>query len=273
MSRIQHILEKAEREGSLLRVRSIEDKRSAAIGAPDHGDMPPLGPERVADPASAVLVPGRTLRDTRLDPLLVAALAPDAPPSEQYRALRLRVSSASHGSSAHVILVTSPGRREGKTLTAANLGLTMAQDFQRRICVVDADLRYSRIHRLFGLADGPGLGDVLIGRASLPDALTLLEDQQITLLPAGRASARPAELLGSPRMCEIVGALRSNFDRVVIDAPATGPLADLAILAPLVDRVVLVVRAGQTTTPAVQEAVATIGDARLLGIVLNDSAG
>ena len=141
----------------------------------------------------------------------------------------------------------------------------MAQDFQRRICIVDADLRHSRLHTLFGLSDGPGLADVLTGRASLSDALIQLEDQQITMLPAGRASAHPAELLGSTAMRQTIETLRSQFDRVIIDAPPTGPLADIGILAPLVDRVVLVVRAGVTTKPAIHDAVAAIDAKQLLG--------
>src|SRR4051812_11859256 len=178
MSRIQHILDKAERDGGLQRMRSIADTRSAPIGTPaDAGEIPLLGPELLSGGAQTMLAPGRTVRDTRIDPLLVVALAPDTPPSEQYRALRMRVSHADHGSPAHVLLVTSPGRREGKTLTAGNLALTMARDHQRRICIVDADLRYPRMHKLFGLTDGPGLADVLTGRSTLADALTEIEDQ------------------------------------------------------------------------------------------------
>src|SRR4051812_8883946 len=270
MSRIQHILDKAERDGGLHRLRSVPDADAIAIGTADALGPLPAGPDVLAPSA---LAPGRIVQDTRLDPLLVAALSPDAHASEQYRALRMRVSHTDHSLPVHVILVTSPGRREGKTLTAANLALTMAQDFQRRICVVDADLRHSRLHRLFGLADGPGLTDVLTGRSTLSDALTRLEDQQITLLPAGSASAHPAELLGSPGMRHMIDTLRAEFDRVIIDAPAAGPLADLGILTPLADRVVLVVRAGYTTKPAIHEAVASIGQPRLLGIVLNDAAG
>lgn len=272
MSRIQHILDKAERDGGLHRMRAVADSSLAAV---ERRDDPTLRPEmlELLEPPTAVFAPGRTLRNTPLDPLLVAALSPEAPAAEQYRALRMRVSHSDHASPVHVILVTSPGRREGKTLTAANLALTMAQDFQRRICIVDADLRHSRLQTLFGLTDGPGLADVLTGRCSLPDALTLLEDQQITLLPAGRPSAHPAELLGSATMRETIDTLRARFDRVIIDAPSAGPLADLGILAPLADRVVLVVRSGQTTRPAIQDAIATIGGTRLLGVVLNDSAG
>jgi len=271
MSRIQNILDKAEREGGLPPVRST-DEHSDAIGVRDDEETPLIEPELAGGTHSGALLPGRSVRATRIDPLLVAALSPDAPPSEQYRALRMRLSHADHGVPAHVLLVTSPGRREGKTLTAANLALTMARDRERRICIVDADLRYPRMQKLFGLPDGPGLADVLTGRSAMTDALTLIEDQQITLLPAGRASAHPAELLGGPRMREVIDTLRSNFDRVVVDAPAAAPLADLGILAPLADRVVIVVRAGQTTKPAIHEAVATIGPERLLGIVLNDTA-
>jgi len=270
MSRIQNILDKAEREGSLLRMRSIAEP----VAAPRHvpAEMPPvvLEPEPLS---GTTLPPGRVVRDTRLDPLLVTAGSPDAPASEQYRALRMRLNHNDQGSPANVILVTSPGRREGKTLTAANLALTMAQDFQRRVCVVDADLRHSRLHKMFGLSDGPGLSEILTGRASLADALTLLEDQQVTVLHAGRPAGHPAELLGGLTMRNTIDALRSQFDRVIIDAPAVLPLADLGILAPLVDRVVLVVRAGQTTKPAIADAVASIGRERLLGIVLNDANG
>ena len=172
------------------------------------------------------------------------------------------------------MLVTSPGRGEGKTLTAANLALTMAQDFQRRICIVDADLRHSRLHKLFGLSDGPGLADVLTGRRDArrrADAARGSADHAAAR-PAGRP-AHPAELLGSPAMRGLIDTLRSQFDRVIIDTPAAVPLADVGILAPLVDRVVLVVRAGQTTKPAIQDARRHASDSRtLLGIVLNDSA-
>jgi protein-tyrosine kinase len=268
MSRIQNILEKAERDGGVLRMRSLTESALAF-------ETPTPAPPEVFDEPVIVepsVAPARVVRDTQLDPHLIAALEPGATAAEQYRALRTRLTH-DHQGSVGVVLVTSPGRREGKTLTAANLALTMAQDFQRRICIVDADLRHSRLQTLFGLTDGPGLADVLTGGASLSDALIQLEDLQITMLPAGRASAHPAELLGSTAMRQTVETLRSQFDRVIIDAPPTGPLADIGILAPLVDRVVLVVRAGVTTKPAIHDAVSAIDAKQLLGIVLNDATG
>lgn len=275
MSRIQNILEKAERDGSVRRTRNLAEPIAAATLANIHtATPPPLPVPDVHAPAAPALGRGRLVIGSGLDPKLVAAFAPSAVAAEQYRALRTRILHADPGTSVNVVLVTSPGRHEGKTLTAANLALTMAQDFQRRICIVDANLRNPQLHRTFGLdgdADGPGLSDVLVGRATLEDALVFSEEQQLSILPAGSAQQHPAELLGSSSMRRTLDTLRSAFDRIVIDAPAAAPLADVGIIAPLVDTVLLVVRAGSTSRPSIQDAVASIDDAKLLGIVLNET--
>jgi capsular exopolysaccharide synthesis family protein len=270
MSRIQNILEKAERDGAVRRVHTMVDQTgtSALIL-----EAPPTFTRQDEDNGrpSPVTSPARSVRTTGLDRKLVAVLSPGAAAAEQYRALRTRVAQADHGRPLDVILVTSPGRHEGKSLTAANLALTMAQSFQSRICIVDADLRHSRQHTLFGVKESVGLTDVLVGTTVLADALVGLDDQQITMLPAGATPSHPAELLGSTAMRRTIDTLRTQFDRVIIDAPSAGPLADVGILAPLVDGVVLVVQAGVTTKPAIQEAVATIGAGKFLGVVLNDT--
>lgn len=269
MSRIQSILEKAERDGSVRRVRNVGEHLpppSSSPGVPAHdpgGLSSSLSEPRLA---SVNVVTG-----ARLDPLLVAALAPSSTAAEQYRALRTRILHADIGSVVNVVMITSPGKAEGKTLTAANLALAMAQDFQRRVCVVDANLRKPMLHHVLGLTEGLGLADVLLGRAVLTDALVTLEEHEMTVLPAGGPAAHPAELLGSIAMRRTIDALRTNFDRVVIDAPATVPLADVGILAPLVDTVILIVRAGVTSKPAIQDAVSAIDEGKLLGIVLNET--
>jgi capsular exopolysaccharide synthesis family protein len=274
MSRIQNILEKAERDGSVRRIRGADSPPPPAPAfidapsqaAPSPAEMDTVG---VAVKASA---PVRVVSGARLDRRLLPATAADSVAAEQYRALRTRIFHADNGAAVHVVLITSPGRGEGKTLTAGNLGLTMAQDYQRRTCVVDADLRHPQLQRLFGLPDGPGLSDVLAGEATLEEALVTVEDHQITILPAGRICARPAELLGTTAMRRTLETLRSQFDRVVVDAPATTPLADVGILTPLVDSVLLVVRSGTTSKPAIHDAVAALDASKLLGVVLNEAA-
>jgi non-specific protein-tyrosine kinase len=275
MSRIQNILDKADRDGAVRRMRGITDSLGTAALAPD-APVAPVATSANAedfaatDPAAVVAPPpAHTVPGDRLDPVLVAALAPNATAAEQYRSLRTRLAHTDHGAAVNVVLITSPGRGEGKSLTAANLGLTMAQDFQTRVCVVDADLRHSRLHELFGLPEAPGLADVLSGRSGLGESLVTLENPRITLLPAGTAPVHPAELLGSVTMRRTIEALRAQFDRVIIDAPAAAPLADVGILTPLVDTVLLVVHAGTTSKPAIHEAVSAIGPSKLLGMVLN----
>jgi capsular exopolysaccharide synthesis family protein len=272
MSRIQNILERAERDGGVRRMRSVTEPAGATLAVDLPLAVAPTVEEVTAPvPDIAVQPDVRTVR-AQLDRALVAAIDPGAFAAEQYRALRTRVTHFDHGASVATLLVTSPGRGEGKSVTAANLALTMSQDLQSRICLLDADLRHSRIHRLFGVPDSPGLAEVLAGRAEIADALVALEDHALTLLPAGQMPAHPAELLGSTAMRRMLQTLRSRFDRVIIDAPSAAPLADVGILTPLVDSVVLVVHAGTTTKPAIQEAVTSIGASKLLGLVLNGAA-
>ena len=273
MSRIQNILDKAEREGSVRRVHAVAAGGLAAVAdSPTTFITPQASAGAEAVPAAPVAPgPGRVVSNVRLHPHLIMAADDGGVAAEQYRALRTRVLHADNGAPVNVVLVTSPGRGDGKSLTVANLGLTMAQEQQRRICVVDADLRQPRQDQLFGLPAAPGLADVLACDAALDDALITLEEYQITVLAAGTISARPAELLGTSAMRRTIEALRSRFDCILIDAPAAIPLADVGILTPLVDSIVMVVRAGMTSKPAIHDAIASIDGGKLLGIVLNEA--
>jgi protein-tyrosine kinase len=278
MSRMQNILEKAEREGAVRRVVTLPEPPAGATLVPGEPIpafvAPPVvvvtAPAATAVPSPAT--PPRAVSGTALNSRLVTAHSPASRAAEQYRSLRTRIIHADQVGPVHVVLITSPWRGEGKSLTAANLSLTMAQEYQRRICVVDADLRAPQLRALFGLPEGPGLTDVLTGRASLEDALVTLPEYNLTILPAGTAVEDPAELLGTTTMRRTIDTLRSQFDRVVMDTPAATPLADVSVLTSLVDSVVLVVKAGVTSRPAIQDAVAAIDASKLLGVVLNQTA-
>jgi capsular exopolysaccharide synthesis family protein len=276
MRGIQNILDKAEREGGIRRIRPVaEPAGSADVATLDPAPASVAPPTVVTEPipdAAPAPAPARVVGGTRLSPRLIAAMSPAGVAAEQYRALRTRILHSESDAAVNVVLVTSPGRADGKSLTVANLALTMAQEYQQRICVVDANFRSPQQHRLFGLPEGPGLSDVLVGRASLEETLIAIEEHHLTVLPVGAASAHPAELLGTTTMRRTLETLRSTFDRVVIDAPAVMPLADVSILTPLVDCVILVVRAGATSKPAIHDAIAAIDAGKLLGVVLNESA-
>ncbi|HUK36825.1 MAG TPA: CpsD/CapB family tyrosine-protein kinase [Vicinamibacterales bacterium] len=271
MSRMQNILDKAERDGAVLRIRSLPDQEMAgAVGTIGGVDTTP-----VVVPEPALHAPVRATASHRIDRALVAAHSPDATAARQYRGLCTRIVHADQSSPAKVMIVTSPGVGEGKTVTAANLALTLAREYQRPICLVDANLRSPRLHEMFGLdaVDAtPGLVDVLAGRATLDQALTLIEPAGVTLLPAGTGAEHPAELLSTPLLRRTLDQLRTQFDRIVIDTPAVLPVVDMGLLEPLADRIVLVVRAGMTSKASIHDVMGTLDAQRLLGVVLNEAA-
>jgi protein-tyrosine kinase len=288
MSRIQEILKKAEREGAVHRTRAAIAARPLTVvsdhpvAAPDYAEPRPAAFERPAAAAAApadapqVAMPSAPLAAPRavrltLDPRLVAVGASQSAAAEQYRSLRTRVARAEHGRTMRTIIVTSPNKGDGKSLTAANLALTMAQEFHQRVLLIDADLRRPSIHRLFGIDETPGLSDVVMGGATLDDALVGLGEHRLTVLPAGLIPSHPAELLGSAAMRRVLDTVRTRFDRILIDMPPVAPLADVAIALPMVDGVLMIVRAGVTPKPAIEQALAGLDASKVLGLVLNDA--
>jgi len=139
------------------------------------------------------------------------------------------------------------------------------------VLLIDCDLRRPSVHRLFGVSEGPGLGDVLMNGAELDHALVALPEHHLTILPAGLPPSHPAELLGSAAMRRVLDTLRTRFDRILIDVPPVAPLADLHILAPMVDGLLMIVRAGVTPKPAIERALAGLDASKVLGLVLNES--
>jgi capsular exopolysaccharide synthesis family protein len=289
MSRIQNILEKAEREGAAMRTgRMVPFEAltppSIAASAPDSTREAGAGPA-APQAAPAVIAPAATASGlgvapvedaaatctANLNPLLVAALAPKSLAAEQYRSLRTRLAHAEGAGGLRTVLITSPQKGEGKSVTAANLALTMAQELQRRVVLVEADLRKPSLQHLFGIPPGPGLSDYLSGAVELKEALKSVPEHNLTLLPAGTTPINPAELLGSTAMRRLLDHLRTRFDRAILDTPPVLPLADVAILAPLVDGCLMVVRAGFTPKPAIENALRAFDSSRLLGVVLNES--
>jgi capsular exopolysaccharide synthesis family protein len=272
MSRMQTILEKAEREGAVMRLRSQPDPVVAVPAAAERSVAAAAGPALGAGTLTGAATVVRNAPAFRLNRALVAAAPSDNAVAEQYRALCTRIAHADQDAPIHVILVTSPGTGEGKSVTAANLALTMAREYQRPTCIIDANLRSPMLQQLFGLPDGPGLSDVLAGRATLEDALTTIENLGVTVLPAGTCPQHPAELLGAAMMRQTLDRLRLQFDRIIVDTPAALARADMGLLTPLVDRIVLVVRAGVTPKASITEVITALDTRRLLGVVLNEAA-
>jgi tyrosine-protein kinase Etk/Wzc len=193
---------------------------------------------------------------------------------EAYRSLRTNITFARLDQTPRTIVVTSPAPGDGKSTTAANLAITMAQ--QGRSCLlIDGDMRRGRLHDAFGARREPGLSNVLLGQVSLHAAVVTETGGQDrpSLLSTGTVPPNPAELLGSDRMGQLLAEALDTFDLVVIDAPPLNMVTDAAVLSRHADGVLVVARAGVTQQTALAytfDQLAAV-NAPVLGSILNDA--
>jgi capsular exopolysaccharide synthesis family protein len=202
---------------------------------------------------------------TVLDPLTIVG--------EQFRRLRTSLSLMQKQRGIKSVLVTSACPDEGKTLTACGLAGVLAQEPGRRVLLIDADLRKPRAGRQIGVKGNPGtaagLSEILQGEADLMDSIAGSLDSNLFFLPAGRIPPNPSELLTSPVLETALKSSTEVFDWVVIDTPPILALSDPAVMGPLCDAILLVVRAGVTPSKLVREAAQRLGREKICGIVIN----
>jgi len=204
---------------------------------------------------------------------LVTSLNPRSPIAESYRELRTNLQFLTVDRALRSIVVTSASPREGKTLTVANLAITMAQA-GKRVIAVDADLRRPNLGDVFGVRDGAGLTSVIAGAVQLDQVLVTTRTRGLRLLPSGPIPPNPAELLASERMKGIMAALEERADVVIYDSPPVGAVTDAAILAGACDGALLVVGVGKVSHKQARRAKELLANvkANILGVVL-DGAG
>ena len=217
-----------------------------------------------ADPSSIAM------SDGEVDPHLVAYFDRMSPVTEQYRALKTNLATLHADRSTKAIVVTSARRGEGKTITALNLAVTLADDKDARVCVLDADLRTPSVHRRFGIDNQRGLSDYLSGSVMLEVVLQRSRLANLSLLPSGRLPGNPGEMLASKKMDDLLARLTRDFDHVIVDAPPVSVGTDAAILGSKTDGAILVVKLGDTPRREVHSAVDLLSQSRVevLGTVL-----
>lgn len=191
--------------------------------------------------------------------------------AEAFRSIRtnLLLSSAEH--KPGVILITSPGPYEGKSLTAINLALILVQTGER-VLLIDGDMRKPRVYKVFGLDDSKGLSTLLTGHSDIKEVVFESAIPYLYLLPSGPNPPNPAELLGSGKMAEIIAELRKKFEYVIIDSPPLIAVTDSVVLSTIVDGVVIILKAGQTTKELAKRAHKNLKEinAKIIGAVLNE---
>ncbi len=211
-----------------------------------------------------------TFGDSAIDTL--AHTAPRSSFSEGIKTLRTNMMFMAPDDPPKVLLMTSPGPGEGKTLTSINMAIALAQSGEKTI-LIDSDMRRPRVHKALGLQNETGLSDIITGKSNLDDAIqsSNVEDD-LDLISCGPIPPNPSELLHTERFREMVSELRHRYDRIIFDSPPLAAVTDALILSHSVDAVLLILKFAQTRQELLGrsiEQLTAIG-APLVGTVLND---
>lgn len=206
-------------------------------------------------------------------PDLITLTEPRSQAAEAYRTLRTNLTFAALDNPIETLVVTSAAPDEDKSKILANLAVTMAQS-ERRTIVVEADLRRPGLREVFGIAGERGLTSMIVEDAALdnpPLVETGVED--LWLLPSGPLPPNPADLLGSQRMEQAIGALKARADVVLFDAPPVASVTDAVVLGTKVDGALLIVSAGRTRREHIERAKELLErvHVRIVGTVLNNA--
>jgi capsular exopolysaccharide synthesis family protein len=194
--------------------------------------------------------------------------------AEAYRQLRTSILLSTAGHAPKSLLITSSLPSEGKTTTATNTAISLAQT-GAKVLLIDADMRRPRLHSVFNLENGSGLSTLLSNEltdASAQNAIKFDTSTKLSLLTSGPIPPNPAELIGSDQMAELLKIYQRNFTHVVVDSPPIASFTDGVLIASMVDGVILVVHAGKSSRQVVRRSRQILTDigARIFGVVLNN---
>jgi protein-tyrosine kinase len=294
MSRIHEALKKAEREKA---AQSPLGERVTMPPVADDTDVPVFSPHRIAAETARPVEATRPAREAegailqfdelvrrcthpewKSDSALRISLAGDSGKivGERFRTLRSRLYQIAGTRTLRRVLITSSLPSEGKTFVATNLVRSIIRQADRRVLLIDADLRAPRLHSALGAPSSPGLSDYLRGEA---DEYAIVQNSvanNLCFIPCGTKASNPSELLLSDRMRILLDCVTPAFDWVILDSPPALPVHDASSLADLCDGVLFVVRAGLTDYEAAKKGSMEFREKNLLGVVLNqveDSEG
>jgi len=286
MSRIHDALKKAERE----RIATQDSDSTTLVPSPaEHvqSEQPPVASTLEGGTAldTAFSSAARGADFLRFDDLIATCSHPhwqldpnvnvfskpglSAQGAEQFRTLRSRLYQLRNDQPIRTVLVTSAGPGEGKTFVASNLAQAIVRQPDRRVLLIDADLRCARLHVPFRAPTSPGLSDYLRGGADEAAVVQCGENSNLCLIPGGEDVTNPSELLSNGRLSNLLKRVAPVFDWIILDSPPCLPVADASILAELCDAVLFVVRAGVTPSQAAQRALQELQGRNVAGVVLN----
>jgi protein-tyrosine kinase len=287
MSRIHEALKRAEQERAEARNGSLaaSPELPQAAAAPEAVTPEPIVPPALNTQADGMKV-GRALNfeelfarrrphsvwnaDQEMDVFDAGKFEHGA---EQFRTLRSRLYHMRHQQALKSLLITSSMAGEGKTFVTSNLVRSIVRQNERRVLMIDADLRRPRLHTIFGTPMQPGLTDYLRGSADESSVLQFGETGNLCFIASGTRVKDPSELLSNGRMKTLLEKLSPAFDWVIIDSAPCLPVADAGVIAPSCDGVLLVVRARYTPSAVIAKSRQELKGRNIVGVVLNSVDG
>jgi len=234
--------------------------------AQEPGMKPALSKESDHQKSTVIKVREDILRDNRLMSYFGSSFI-----SDQYKIIKTKILEKTKNEGLNTILVTSAFKGEGKSLTAANLAISLAKEVANTVLLVDADLRNPTLHSLFGISPQAGLSDYLLHDVPLREIFIRPGIDKFLFLPGHASIDNSSEVVSSPKMENLVKGMKGRYsDRYVIfDAPPVIESSDSLILSRYVDGVILVVEAGRTQKSEIKKAITLLENRNLIGLVLN----
>jgi capsular exopolysaccharide synthesis family protein len=211
--------------------------------------------------------------DSQIDPRIVSFYDTKSSVAEQYKILRTNIQAINSKYPIKTITITSSIHKEGKSITAINLAISMAHDLNKKsVLLVDADLRRASISKYLGFKSEYGLADLINNGLSVDEALINIGIDNLTVLPAGKIPHNPAELLGSAKLKNLVSLLKSKYDYIIFDSPPIIPVTDAGLLGAQTDGLVMVIQANRTQKGIVDHAESLLkqAQAKVLGYILTN---
>jgi len=197
----------------------------------------------------------KKVANTKIESHIVSFHDPASPIGEQYKIIRTNIQSLGATKNLKTFVITSSINGEGKTVTSVNLAMTMAHDLNnKKILLIDADMRKGKTAKYLGINLSPGLSDILKGDIEAEQTFVSPGIDNLTVIPSGKVPRNPSELLGSKKMKVLLESLRSRFDYIFIDTPPVVPVTDSCILGAMVDGVILVIQAGRAQRDVIKHA-------------------
>jgi protein-tyrosine kinase len=277
VSKLSEAIDKAKREGQQDTASFAPVKEASPGHGAENATIVPLRsrrPFRRDEPTAAPPVmdlPKPPDRHLSPEEHLVSLTNPHSVEAEQFRALRHLLEQAKLEANVQLVAVTSAAQGDGKSMVAANLAGSLAQNPDARVLLIDADLRAPSIHTLVGLKGSQrGVAELVHNLdATLDDLLVVRSKYNLYVLPAGTERGVPYEVLKSQKFQSTLAETRARFDYVILDTPPVTTFPDTRLLEDHVDGFLLVVGAHKTPRKLVEEAASMFEEEKLLGCVFN----